>query len=353
MLTIILTLALAFIALLSISLLKIYTHVPKIELKRRARNGDDFADLLYKAAAYGPSAQLLLWIFIGLSAAGFFVLLSYSAARWLALLLSVGLVWFGFAWLPNTKTGTVGKIAARNLTPSFTWLLEHLYPVLEKLSRWLMKYARISIHTGLYEKEDIVNLINRQKNQHDNRISEPELHTMQGALTYGDKLVRDVMTPQRVTKSIAVTESVGPHLLDELHKSGHSRFPVYQDKPDNVIGMLYVRDLLNAKEGGQVKDYMKKDVFYIHEDQTLNQALQAFLKTKHHLFIVVNSFEEKVGIVTLEDIVEQILGKPVIDEFDKYDDLRAVAALHARTEHDKHPEPAPDLPKEETKPKTD
>ncbi len=353
MLTLITILALAFVALLSISLLKIYTHVPKIELKRRARNGDDFANLLYTAAAYGPSAQLLLWIFIGLSAAGFFVILSHSAATWLALLISVGLVWFGFAWLPNTKTGQIGKTAARNLTPSFTWLLGHLYPILDRLSRWLMNHARISVHTGIYEKEDIVNLINRQKNQHDNRISDHELHTVQGALTYGDKLVRDVMTPERVVKSIAVTESVGPHLLDELHKSGHSRFPVYQDKPDNIIGMLYIRDMVNAHDGRQVKDYMKKDVFYIHEDQTLSQALQAFLKTRHHLFIVVNSFEEKVGIVSLEDVVEQILGKPVVDEFDKYDDLRAVAALHARTEHQKHDEPAPETKKQPAEPKTD
>jgi len=129
--------------------------------------------------------------------------------------------------------------------------------------------------------------------------------------------------------------------MDELHASGHSRFPVYQDKPDNVIGLLYARDLINAHASGQVRNLMKKRVLYIHEDQTLSQALQAFLKTHHHLFIVVNSFEEKVGVVTLEDIVEQIIGKPVVDEFDKYDDLRAVAAHSAKIEHQKNDEPQP------------
>ena len=329
---------LAFVAFLAISLLKIYTHVPKIELKRRARAGDDFAQLLYSAAAYGTSTQVLLWIFIGLAGAGFFVLASASLPSWIALLLSLGMLWVGFAWLPNTSTGYVGKAAARYLTPPFTWLLSHLFPALDRIASWFKHHTHISFHTGLYQKEDLVELLKKQKRQADNRISETELQTVEGALTYGNKLVRDVMIPWRIVKSVPTTESIGPHLMDELHASGHSRFPVYQDKPDNLVGMLYARDLISAHAGGQVRDFMKKEVFYVHEDQTLNQALQAFLKTRHHLFIVVNSFEEKVGVVTLEDVMEQILGKLVVDEFDKYDDLRAVAAMKAKAEHDKHDE---------------
>lgn len=339
MLMIVIAVILALIALLAISLLKIYTHVPKIELKRRARDGDDFAKLLYRAAAYGASTKVLLWFFIGLASASFFVLISTALPSWIALLISVGILWLGFAWLPNAKTGVVSRTAARYLTPSFTWLLSHLYPILDRLAFWFTRHGRINFHTGIYQKEDLIDLLKQQQHQPDNRISESELRTVEGALTYGDKVVRDVMTPQRVVKMVATTDTIGPHLMDELHATGHSRFPVYQDKSDNVVGMLFARDLINAHDGGQVRDFMKKQVFYIHEDQTLSQALQAFLKTRHHLFIVVNSFEEKVGIVTLEDVMEQILGKPVVDEFDKYDDLRAVAALSAKVEHDKHQEP--------------
>lgn len=124
--------------------------------------------------------------------------------------------------------------------------------------------------------------------------------------------------------------------MDELHATGHSRFPVYQDKADNIIGTLYARDLMKAKEGGQVHSVMKKDVHYVREDQPLGRVLEAFLKTKHHLFVVVNNFEEVVGIITIEDILEQILGKPILDEFDKYQDLRAVAALEAQQDQKKH-----------------
>jgi Mg2+/Co2+ transporter CorB len=74
---------------------------------------------------------------------------------------------------------------------------------------------------------------------------------------------------------------------------------------------------------------MRVDVYYINEQATLDHALNAFLKTKHHLFIVVNEFEDVVGVLSVEDVLEQIIGQQIQDEFDQYDDLRAVAAKHA------------------------
>ena len=83
---------------------------------------------------------------------------------------------------------------------------------------------------------------------------------------------------------------------------------------------------------------MRHDVYYINEQQTLDHALQAFIKTKHHLFIVVNEFEDVVGVLSAEDVIEQIIGKPMLDEFDQYDDLREVAKRTARQKHDAHTE---------------
>jgi len=69
--------------------------------------------------------------------------------------------------------------------------------------------------------------------------------------------------------------------------------------------------------------------------QTLDHAMQAFNRTKHHLFIVVNEFEDIVGVLSINDVIAQILGKKVIDEFDKYDDLKEVAKQ--TTAHKQHP----------------
>jgi CBS domain containing-hemolysin-like protein len=70
---------------------------------------------------------------------------------------------------------------------------------------------------------------------------------------------------------------------------------------------------------------MKKGATFIKESQTLREALAGFLKTQHHLFVVVNDFEEISGVISLEDVMEQILGEKIIDETDKHEDLRAEA----------------------------
>jgi CBS domain containing-hemolysin-like protein len=207
---------------------------------------------------------------------------------------------------------------------------------------------RRAYHTKLYQKEDLIDLMERQSKQSDNRLSREELDIARHALTFGDKLVCDYMTPRSQMISVAANEKVGPVLMDTLHKSGHTRFPVYDTKPGNVIATLYMHDLVADKSGGIVKDIAKPAVFYAHDSQTLYQTLMAFLKTKHHLFIVVNSFEEIVGIITLEDVLEQILGRPILDEFDQYEDLRAVATSAATKIHkeQKHEETVPPASKE-------
>jgi CBS domain containing-hemolysin-like protein len=144
------------------------------------------------------------------------------------------------------------------------------------------------------------------------------------------------MVPRREVRTVSAEEAISPVVIRELHDSGYSRFPVHGEKSEQFIGTLYLKDLINLKATGKVKDVMEHAVYYVHEEYPLEQALHAFLKTKHHLFIVVNKFEEYVGIITIEDILEQILGCKIIDEFDAYDDLRAVATDHARHEHKEH-----------------
>ncbi len=332
MLTLILAVFLALITLLAVSLQRTYSDIPFHELKRRARAGDDFANALFKAAAFGASTEVLLWLITGLAAAGFFVVVSTNWPMWLSILLSLVLVWVGFAWLPKRKPGYIGRTTARYLSSAVAWLINLLHPVLGRVTRG----DRSVKHTGIYQKEDLVRLLHSQKAQDDNRISADELRIAEGALTFGEKTVADVMTPRRAVKAVATTGSIGPHLMDELHASGHSRFPVYQDKPDNIVGTLYAKDLINHQGGGTVRDLMKREVFYVHDEQNLRQVLSAFLRTKHLMFIVVNSFEEIIGVITIEDVLEQILGKQIVDEFDKYDDLRSVAAMMAKNEHKDH-----------------
>jgi len=122
-----------------------------------------------------------------------------------------------------------------------------------------------------------------------------------------------------------------------LHQKGHSRLPVIDGDIDHVIGILHLQSLLalDIKRSVTAEKAMEPRVYYIRQDQTLQHALAAFLRTHHHLFIVVNEFRETVGLLTLEDVIEALLGRKIIDEFDAHDDLRAVALRNIN--HNNHP----------------
>lgn len=337
MTSLIIGLALGLVTVVLAALYASLHSVRRNELKRRARRGDAVAAVLYRSVSYGAATKLVIG---GLAAIiGYMALVLWigSVGAWGTLALCVGFAAV-IAYIVTTrgKLYLLGLRLAVLFSPTIAWLVERLHGPLDGIATVIRKLLPIHIHSGLYEKEDLVALLEHQKDQPDNRISQGELDLITHALTFGDQKVGEVLVPKRVVKLVAASDAVGPVLMDELHDSGHSRFPVYDDKLDNLVGVLYMHDLVAAKQSGVVRDIMRPKVAYVHEEFTLYQTLQAFIKTKQHLFIVVNSFEEFVGIITIEDVLERVIGKPIVDEFDKYDDLRAVAASDARKDHHSH-----------------
>lgn len=148
------------------------------------------------------------------------------------------------------------------------------------------------------------------------------------SLSFGDRLVRSIMTPRENIISIKKAEFLGPLVLDDLHKAGHSQLPVISGDIDHVIGILHLHSLLSldSKRSTTAEKAMEKRVFYIREDQTLHHALAAFLRTNHLLFIVVNGQRETVGLITIGDVIKEFVGRKIVDEFDLHDSLNAVAS---------------------------
>lgn len=316
--------------------------LPTKELKRRARSGKDpRSAAIYRAAAYGGSLELLLVLTGALSAAGL-LMIAADTSGWLLVGLVLVIGWLVLRRVPPVLSGWQWGAAAL-VAPLASGLLSLLQPVFGRVAAWMEQHRLLSSHTGVFEKEDLLELLNSQAHQPDSRIPEAELKMAKGALTFGDKSVGSIMTPRRVIKMVAATDTIGPLLMDELHTSGFSRFPVVKEltKSANpeIIGMLYLHDLIDHTDKGKVRDVMKKKVSFINETQTLRDALAAILKTENHLLVVVNNFEETVGVITIEDIIEQILGEKIIDEFDRYDDMRAVAGVEASKEESKHSSP--------------
>lgn len=335
-----LTIILSFLIFVGILLEAAARLLPGNELRRRAKSGKDPQALaIYKMAVYGHSLKFFLLV-IGMASSAGLIFGLVKSNWWLAFLLVVTLSWVLIVdRLLHRGRGLAWKLAAK-AAPAVSWALEYLQPVFGSLAKNIQSSPS---HSRLYEREDLLELLDRQKNQIDNRIPEPALKAARGALTFGDKPVALVMTPRKDVVWVSHGDPISPKLMDDLHKTGFTRFPVIAGSakltnpaptknrgPDQsigeVVGTLYIADLLkNLEKSGRVGDIMKSGAHFINESHDLEQALHGFLQSGQHLLIVVNNFEEVVGVLTLEDVLGQILGQKVSDEFDRYHDKRAVA----------------------------
>lgn len=197
--------------------------------------------------------------------------------------------------------------------------------------KWLRSVVPLSKRAHVESREELAYLVSDSQGV----ITDDEKKLILASLAFEQKLVHEIMTPKSVVDTVKRSEVLGPLVLDDLHKTGHSRFPVIDEDIDHVVGILYVRDVLTLDTSkhrtAKVETAMSKHVYYIKDDHTLEQALTAFLGTHHHLFIVINEFRETVGIITLEDTIEALLGRKIIDEFDAHDDMRLVASHKAHS----------------------
>ncbi|MDL2341629.1 MAG: CBS domain-containing protein [Patescibacteria group bacterium] len=311
---------------------KVYDATPAKEIKRQAARNKQPASQLFEAVAYGSSLRALLWGGVAIFGAVGLVLLARSVRVVVSVPIMIAALSFLFIWLPASRVTKLGMRLTLLLNPVIVWLLRHLYPLLSRGAERLEKHYPIA-HTGLFERSDVVQLIQQQADQQDSRLSIEELAIIQRALAFGDYLVRDITTPRAEIMTVAETEILGPILIDELHKST-APFILVTNSDGATIGSLETQKL-GLKSSGPVSDHLSP-VYFLHESDTLREALHAFFVTNYPLFVVVNSFEEYVGIVTIESVLRQLLGHLPGDEFEQYSDLQAVAARHPRPESTKN-----------------
>lgn len=241
-----------------------------------------------------------------------------------------------FGWLIGTIISTVVAIFynsiarlgfIRKLSKKFYDLIE------QKLLSFIKKHKKLfSALRGVFENNQQM-LGSRQELQHlmeqsTGILTPDEKSLIIHGLSFNDQLVSTIMTPRESIDSIKKTEFLGPLILDELHKTGHSKLPVIGSDLDHIVGILHLEGLLalDIKRSVTAEKAMEPKVFYINQNQTLSQALMEFVSTRHYLLIVVGSDRKTVGLLTLNDVIEALIGHKIVDEFDSHDSLKIVAS---------------------------
>ncbi len=144
------------------------------------------------------------------------------------------------------------------------------------------------------------------------------------------KMVRQVMTPRTVTFSLDENSTVADTMMLIKRLTSHSRVPIFNKEPDNVTGIIMRKDVLlaAARQQSDLKlSSLKQPAHFVPETAPLNRILIDFFDRRQHLFVVVDEYGSMTGIISMEDILEEIVGREIIDESDKNRDMRELARM--------------------------
>ena len=215
----------------------------------------------------------------------------------------------------NRNALQVAKLMAQplyiiNKIPPFSWLKVFLVNGTDVI----LKYARKrKIDVSTAELESAIALTNEDD------VTQEEQKILKGIVNFGNKDVKQIMRSRMDTVSIDGTVNY-EELMKIILEHGYSRIPVYQEKFDNVLGILYVKDLLkhlNAPSDFEWSTLIRPALF-VPENKKIDDLLKQFQEKKMHMAVVVDEYGGASGIVTMEDILEEIVGE-ITDEFDDED----------------------------------
>ena len=165
------------------------------------------------------------------------------------------------------------------------------------------------------QRKELVELLHKAESRH--VIDNDTVSMMEGALIVSETAVREIMVPK--SEIVFIDEDAEPEeFVPQIVESGHSRFPVFDNDRENIIGILLAKDLLHVISNRKVSFRMRdiiRPVSFVPESKRLNVLLREFREKRNHLAVVVDEYGEVSGLLTIEDVLEQIVGE-IDDEHD-------------------------------------
>jgi metal transporter CNNM len=294
------------------------------ELQRKVKLGSKNAQKVYPLRKRGN--QLLCTLLIGNVAvnSALAVFLGSITQGVLAGLIATALIVIFGEIIPQSLFSRHALKLGAKAMPIVYFFHVIFYPITLPLSKILDRVLGGELPT-IYSKNELKLLLEDHNESSHSKLDSDELRILKGGLEYSDMTVQEVMTPRINTFFLKSTAILNKRTLKRIQKIGHSRIPVFDSNRDKVVGILYSKDLIPIDPDDQepVPKIMRKNTHFIKDSDPLDSVLNRFKKEKVHLFIVTNKFGGMAGIITLEDVLEEIVGE-IVDEFDTHVDMRVM-----------------------------
>lgn len=270
--------------------------------------------------------EFLCYILSIIILTAFFIIYNATSVAWLFLIF---LLFVGYSL--RMIIFSIGKITSPKLINFLFPSIKALYFLTKLFGRYhfWIQYRLIKKTSPELSLEDIQEIV---ENAHEEgSIDIEEYKILSNAIRFNKVTVSDVMTPRTVIFACNANLTV-KETLNLPETKMFSRFPIYEGKSieDKVIGYVITKDIFQAALNNELNKKLKefsREIHFIPENVTLDVALNHFLSKRQHIFLIVNEYGGVEGLLTMEDIIETILGVEIIDEADKYIDLRELAKI--------------------------
>jgi metal transporter CNNM len=288
-------------------------------LKRRAKHGDLEAKAIYPVRKRGNlllTTLLLgnvvvnttLSIFLGTIASG--IMAGIIATTLIVLfgeiipqaVISRYAIWFGAKTLWFTKL-----------------VIFVAYPVARPIA-YILDYFLGNELPTTYSNKELMDIISEHEDSEHSELDEDEERIMHGALQFSSMRVREVMTPAEKVVMFDQNQRLSQEFFTEVNNSGFSRIPIYSGNRNNVVGVLYVKDLLIEQDGialHETTEAFDREFIQVKSTELLDVVLAKMLKRRQHLAIVKNKNNQFLGVISLEDVIEEIIQQEIEDEDDE------------------------------------
>lgn len=220
---------------------------------------------------------------------------------------------------------TLGAVHWRVVWPFTVWPLTvmryGLYPLIVVTQAFANLFARGKKQPHMTEEEILAAV---RMGALEGQISQDESVLVHNIIGLENKAVRDIMTPRTVMFTLDAKISI-QEAIKAVEGKGFTRIPIYEDDHENVIGYIIIHDLFSAKSlSSPDRPIMTiaKPISFVPATRDSLALLTSFLRTRKHIAVVVDEFGGVAGLVTLEDLIETLLGKEIVDETDKVVDLQ-------------------------------
>lgn len=285
------------------------------ELKRKARQGDPIAEKVYHYRKNGNYLIVCILLSNVAVISILSLLLESVVGGIIAGLLTTVLVTAFGEILPQAVFSRKGY----RLSRYFFWLLDImffvLWPIAKPVSKFLNNVLGDELPT-LLSREELQHMVADHAQSNLSAIDHDESRIVAGALTYSTSKAGDIATRLEDVMYVNAHDLIDSTKLHTLKHSGHSRIPVYSTEKEDFVGILYVKDLLGRTIPAHVSKVYRERLQSIDENTPLDTVLSRFIQTKSHLFMVTNAESKPIGIITLEDVLEEIINREIHDEFD-------------------------------------